>query len=124
MKCEQIGEQFEHFTCNEWIFENKSQLILLRQMSKEDRELFNFDVMRIKWKIFIMNHAYGIKRFILKEEAEIPSLGYNDIITYMAAQHGENYLPWYSRGQPLKVRTNDEMKQLILESEDVRKAIA
>ena len=38
-----------------------------------------------KWKMYIMNHAYGIKRFILKEEAEIPSVGYNDIITYMAA---------------------------------------
>jgi hypothetical protein len=28
-----------------------------------------------------MNHAYGIKRFILKEEAELPSVGYNDVIT-------------------------------------------
>ena len=28
-----------------------------------------------------MNHAYGIKKFILKEEAELPSAGYNDAIT-------------------------------------------
>jgi hypothetical protein len=28
-----------------------------------------------------MNFAYGIKRFILKEEAELPSVGYNDVIT-------------------------------------------
>ena len=27
-----------------------------------------------------MNFAYGIKRFILKEEAELPSVGYNDAI--------------------------------------------
>jgi len=30
-----------------------------------------------------MNFAYGIKRFILKEEAELPSVGYNDVITVM-----------------------------------------
>jgi hypothetical protein len=28
-----------------------------------------------------MNHAYGIKKYILKEEAEMPSMGYNDIVT-------------------------------------------
>jgi len=28
-----------------------------------------------------MNHAYGIKKFILKEEAELPSVGYTDILT-------------------------------------------
>lgn len=94
-----------HFTINEWIFENKSQTDLLRRLSLEDRNLFNFDTLRIKWKIYIMNHAYGLKRFVLKEEAEIPSLGYNDIVTYMSAQHGENYLPWWSRGLPLKVRS-------------------
>lgn len=29
----------------------------------------------------MLNHIYGIKKFILKEEAELPSAGYNDIIT-------------------------------------------
>ena len=29
----------------------------------------------------MMNFAYGIKRFILKEEAELPSVGYNDVVT-------------------------------------------
>ena len=28
-----------------------------------------------------MNHAYGIKKFILKEEAELPSVGYGDVLT-------------------------------------------
>lgn len=31
--------------------------------------------------MFIMNHAYGIKKFILKEEAELPSVGYGDVLT-------------------------------------------
>jgi hypothetical protein len=71
-----------------------------------------------------MNYAYGIKRFILKEEAEMPSVGYNDIVTYMGSMHGENYLPWYSRGKELKVRSMEEMKSLILTSDEVKTAIA
>lgn len=71
-----------------------------------------------------MDYAYGIKRFILKEEAEMPSVGYNDVITYMGSKHGENYLPWYSRGKELKVRSIDEMKSIILGSDDVKLAIA
>jgi hypothetical protein len=46
-----------------------------------DRRVFNIDVTRIQWKTYLMNFAYGIKRFILKEEAELPSVGYNDVIT-------------------------------------------
>lgn len=49
-------------------------------MSEEERREFNFDIMRIKWKMFVMNHAYGIKKFILHEEAELPSVGYNDVV--------------------------------------------
>ena len=55
----------------------------LRKMSEQDRKLFNFDVTRIKWRMFLMNHAYGIKKFILKEEAELPSVGYNDVLTVL-----------------------------------------
>lgn len=53
----------------------------MKNMTEEEMRVFNFDVMRIKWKMYIMNHAYGIKKFILKEEAELPSVGYNDIVT-------------------------------------------
>lgn len=72
---------FKPFTNNEWIFTNTKAYKLFRQLSDQDKMVYNFDVTRIKWKMFIMNHAYGIKRFILKEEAELPSVGYNDVVT-------------------------------------------
>lgn len=50
-------------------------------ISDQERRVFNMDVMRINWKMYMMNWAYGIKRFVLKEEAELPSVGYNDVIT-------------------------------------------
>lgn len=69
---------------NEWIFDNENAMKILRKMNEYDRKVFNFDVTRIKWRMFLMNHAYGIKKFILKEEAELPSVGYNDVLTYMS----------------------------------------
>ena len=38
----------------------------------------NFDVSKIKWEPFIQNHAYGVKKYILLEEAYMPSAGYKD----------------------------------------------
>ena len=69
------------FTKNEWIFGNAKAYRIFRALPDKDKMTFNFDVTRIKWKMFVMNHAYGIKRFILKEEAELPSVGYSDVVT-------------------------------------------
>jgi hypothetical protein len=80
-KCEEVGVLFKPFTKNEWIFGNAKAYKVFRQMSDIDKSRFNFDVTRVKWKMFVMNHAYGIKKFILKEEAELPSIGYNDVVT-------------------------------------------
>ena len=52
-------------------------------LTEQDRKTFNIDVTRINWKTYMMNFAYGIKRFILKEEAELPSVGYNDVLTVL-----------------------------------------
>lgn len=80
-----------------------------------------------------MNHAYGIKKYILKEEAELPSAGYNDVVTVsflslifklMGNLTGENFLPWLSRGKELKIRTPDEMKLSILSAPEVKEVIA
>jgi hypothetical protein len=38
----------------------------------------NFDARKIKWKTFVMNHAYGIKKYIMKEETYMPSMSYAD----------------------------------------------
>jgi len=70
----------------EWIFDNKValQIYLSHLISDQERKTFSTDVTKINWRDYYMNFAYGIKRFILKEEAELPSVGYNDVVTLMA----------------------------------------
>ena len=40
--------------------------------------VIDINVKNINWKNLAMNHAYGVKHYVLKEEAAIPSIGYND----------------------------------------------
>jgi hypothetical protein len=42
----------------------------------------------------------------------------------MSNRHGEGYVPFYTRGKSLQVRTVEELKRLILDTDDVKNAIA
>ena len=64
---------------NEWIFDNPKTMYLQEKVKKLDPNVdLNFDLSLIKWKPFIQNHAYGIKKYILQEETYLPSAGYQD----------------------------------------------
>lgn len=71
-----------------------------------------------------MNLGYGIKYYILKEEASMPSMGYNDVVQRMIALGGKELLPWSRQGLPLKVRSHDDIKKILFAREDVKEAIA
>ena len=64
-----------------------------------------------------MNLGYGIKMYQLKEEAAIPSLGYNDAVTHMGKR-------WNNPGKRLKIKSRDEIRQIILSKESVKQAMA
>jgi glycerol-3-phosphate O-acyltransferase len=71
-----------------------------------------------------MNLGYGIKNYVLKEEAALPSVGYNDVVQRMINIGGKDLLPWNKQGLPLDVRTRDEMTRIILGATSVKEAIA
>lgn len=41
---------------------------------------FELNVHKMNWKNYAKNFGYGIKCYILKEEASVPSIGYNDVV--------------------------------------------
>ena len=51
-----------------------------------------------------MNMGYGIKHYILKEEASLPSIGYNDVVQKMIQNNSREWLPWSKAGLPLQVK--------------------
>ena len=71
-----------------------------------------------------MNFGYGIKCYILKEEAALPSMGYNDVVQRMVKLGGRDLLPWNKQGLPIKARSRLEMQKLILSNQSVKDAMA
>ena len=71
-----------------------------------------------------MNLGYGIKYYVLKEEASMPSVGYSDVVQRMVQAGTRGLMPFTQMGLPLKVRSHDAIKKLILNRADVKEAIA
>ena len=74
-----------------------------------------FDAKLIKWKPFVKNHAYGIKKFVLEEETYLPSMSYADARTLMYKPYISQYLtPWKTNDSfKKKVRNFDETKKYL-----------
>jgi len=58
------------------------------------------DVSQMQWPSYSMNCAYGLKNYILHEEAALPSKGYNDVVKRMINRGVSDLLPWSVTGQP------------------------
>lgn len=41
---------------------------------------FEIDIAKLQWHKYSMNFGYGIKNYVLREEASLPSIGYNDVV--------------------------------------------
>ena len=79
-----LCNQLKFFTMNEWVFDSASQNKLNGFLAtfKNPAEIAEFDVnlSQLNWKSYSMNMGYGIKYYILREEASMPSMGYNDVV--------------------------------------------
>ena len=59
-----------------------------------DARTFNVNVKNINWRHLAMNHACGVKHFVLKEEAALPSIGYNDSLVRISSFTFADWAPW------------------------------
>jgi len=111
---------------NEWIFDNPSATKLQALVRQNEPGLdLNFDVTKIKWRIFVQNHAYGIKKYILYEETYMPSMGYADARTLMFNPKISRLLtPWKMKDiYHKRVIPFEETKKIVFGSEWVRREI-
>ena len=86
----EINNKFSFFSLNEWVFDSSSTLKLEEFLSQstgpediKEAKDFAINLKSIRWKDYVMNHAYGVKHYILNEESVLPSMGYNDALTKM-----------------------------------------
>ena len=119
IQCQVVASKFEFYTNREWVFDAAS-VNKIRQVTGSD---FEMDCNKIQWRSYSMNLGYGIKNYILQEEAVMPSMGYNDVVARMKRSAGQ-LLPWSKAGQPAEVRGKEEMTKLIMSKEWVKKEMA
>mmetsp|Transcript_6857 Transcript_6857/g.12463 ORF Transcript_6857/g.12463 Transcript_6857/m.12463 type:complete len:1134 (-) Transcript_6857:48-3449(-) len=123
---ELIARTFSHFTVNEWIYSSEVLPALSKSMSKDDRSVFDIDVSKIDWRIYLMNYSYGLQRFVLKESVAPPVDPKSWDMNLESRRHRYfSDIMWaYNSGEPMSSRSRNEMRNLILSSSRVQHVLA
>ncbi|XP_067131248.1 putative fatty acyl-CoA reductase CG5065 [Centruroides vittatus] len=58
----------EPFTTREWTFPAGNVGELLKMMSTQDKQNFDFDISKLNWDQYMKHYFLGIRRFVLKED--------------------------------------------------------
>ena len=56
-----------YFLCNQWNFDDQNTAALYSSLSKEDQDIFNFDVKTIDWNEYMVTVALGLRKYIVKD---------------------------------------------------------
>lgn len=93
-QCFTIKQELTYYASNEWIFDcsNTAQLLAFLKNDAHEAKVFNIDISKLKWRDYCRNFGYGIKHYILHEQAVVPSLGYGDAVLKM--ERSRSYWPF------------------------------
>ena len=68
---------------------------LLGKLSKQEKSEWLIDPAEIKWRPFLANFAYGLKKFVLKEPATIPTMtDTSDLVEEAMSSRYFNDIAW------------------------------
>ena len=68
-----ISESFVHFMENEWIFSTKKIWDLNKFLTPNEREIYQLDIKKVEWPIYLQYFCWGLSKYILKENNDAPS---------------------------------------------------
>lgn len=63
------------YLLKEWYLANDNTQKLLKRMTFKDRELFNFDILKLNWQTYMVSYAKGIRVYLLKDPMSTLSEG-------------------------------------------------
>ena len=58
---------FSFFSCNQWNFDDQNTEALYNNLSKEDQQIFNFDMKNIDYREYLTSVGIGIRKYIVKD---------------------------------------------------------
>eukprot|EP00028_Trichosphaerium_sp_Am-I-7-wt_P000585 CAMPEP_0168516180 /NCGR_PEP_ID=MMETSP0405-20121227/5251_1 /TAXON_ID=498012 /ORGANISM="Trichosphaerium sp, Strain Am-I-7 wt" /LENGTH=806 /DNA_ID=CAMNT_0008535847 /DNA_START=658 /DNA_END=3075 /DNA_ORIENTATION=- len=72
-RCSTLMKTFWHFFNNEWFYSVRRGYEVFNGLSKADQIDFNYDYNTIDWHQYLYHFAWGLHRFILKEDIDCPT---------------------------------------------------
>lgn len=123
---ELIAITFSHFTMNEWIYSSEILPALYKGMTKEDRSIYDIDVRKIDWRVFLMNYSYGLQKYVLKESVAplVDPKSWDLNLESRRHRYFSDIMWAYNAGEPLNPRSRAEMRSLIVSSPRVQHIVA
>jgi hypothetical protein len=108
----------------EWIYECRNFKKLWDFLTAQERKEYLIDIAEIDIRKFIQINNYGIQKYILKENVELPSQNSNPLSLYSESEYFAD-MKWAFRSDiPFnRKKIISEMKTKILSSSRVLKAI-
>lgn len=66
-KIHKFSEVLAYFGTRKWHFSNENVQNLFENLSKEDRDLFNFDMRKLNWEEYYKTYGLGVRQYLLHE---------------------------------------------------------
>jgi hypothetical protein len=73
-KTKVLGELFEHFTTNGWIFESLKLPEYITEMTPKELLEFPINTKDINWSIAVRVYIYGLQKYILMQDVVNPGM--------------------------------------------------
>ena len=121
-----ITKTFAHFTCYEWIFASQNIVNLMKRLTPHETQKFDLDVSNMDWRIYLVNYAFGLKKYVLKENIMNPvdANGVDINWEYRDPNYFSDITWAYNGGVSMKVRGLHEIKSIMLNATRVQKVIS
>ena len=116
---------FKKTVNKEWIFESYNSYELNARLSEEDQVLFQIDPINIDWKLYCQIFIYGMNKFLLKQESELPISGKKNIVRVSNTpqlRFADLYFV-FNNGKDQKTRDHSQITKMVLNSEKVKVAM-
>lgn len=121
----QIEEMFRFFVANEWIFESQKINVLNDYLTSDEKKVFHIDVADINIKRMAMIANYGLQKFILKENTEMPLPSNANLLYDDEKSKYFQDIRWAMKEGSFNMphKTIDDYKKKVLKSQRVQEAI-
>ncbi|XP_022128112.2 fatty acyl-CoA reductase wat [Pieris rapae] len=69
-KIEKFSRVIGYFSCRSWKFSNQNVQSLYKELCDADKDIYDFNIAQLDWKMYFYNQVRGIRLYLLKDPME------------------------------------------------------